>query len=51
MARRQTVGSGDTASGGIVHHLVGNMFTTKSTLTPELQLVLDQVRGDGDQSS
>ena len=37
MARRGTVGSG--AGEGIFH-----MFTSKSTLTPELQLLLDQVK-------
>ena len=48
MARRGTIGSGEMVSGGIggggiVSNLVGGIFTTKSTLTPELQLVLDQV--------
>ena len=35
--------SGGIGGGGIVSNLVGGIFTTKSTLTPELQLVLDQV--------
>ena len=57
MARRGTIGSGETlvsggiggiGGGGIVSNLVGGIFTTKSTLTPELQLVLDQVGTEED---
>ena len=56
MARRGTIGSGEMVSGGIggiggggiVSNLVGGIFTTKSTLTPELQLVLDQVGTEED---